>query len=278
MTNFRTNIRTRSPLFLGLSDLVAGAKRMELWVAFASEDIQKRYIRSGLGVLWIGISYALFLLVYVLIFGRLAADELPGRVCYIASGFLVWNFMSSAMGEGVNLFIGNANWIKAARMPYTVFAFQNTLRLSFHFAFAIVVTIAVVLWFRAAIHPHQTMLTLGSMLIALVLMVISAFWISIFFGIIALRYRDFVHFMNSALRIGFLVTPVLWEGGRLGRVGAIVATYNPITYYIELIRRPLLDGYVPWHAWGLVLGITTLGFVIAIGCLSIFYKKLVFWL
>ena len=278
MTNSFTNQLTRSPLLLGISDLVAGARRVELWTAFASEDIQKRYIRSGLGVFWIGISYALFLLVYVLIFGRLAADELPGRVCCIASGFLVWNFMSSAMGEGVNLFIGNANWIKAARMPYTVFAFQNTLRLSFHFVFAIVVTIAVVLWFRAAIHPHQTFLTIGSMVVGLVVMVVSAFWISILFGIIALRYRDFVHFMNSALRIGFLVTPVLWEGGRLGRVGAIVSTYNPITYYIELVRRPLLDGYVPWHAWGLVLGITSIGFIMAIGFLGIFYKKLVFWL
>ena len=263
---------------LGISDLVAGAKRIELWTAFASEDIQKRYIRSGLGVFWIGISYALFLLVYVLIFGRLAADELAGRVCYIAAGFLVWNFLSSAMGEGVNLFIGHANWIKAARMPYTVFAYKNTLRLSFQFVFAIVVTIGVIFWFRAAVHPHQNILTVLSMVLGLVVLIFSSFWISILFGLIALRYRDFVHFMNSALRIGFLVTPVLWEGGRLGRVGWAVSTYNPATYFIEVVRAPILTGTVPWEAWGIVMSITVFGFVLTVLCLGIFYKKLVFWL
>lgn len=267
-----------TPLRTGIDDIVNGFRRHELWTALASEDIQQRYTRTGLGVFWIGISYALFILIYIVIFGQLAADNVAETACYISVGFLAWNFISGAITESLNVFIGNAHWIKAIKIQYSVFAFQAIGRLLFQFLFSFIITIGVLIYFRSGLHASIDVFDVSFSLLGASLLVFTAFWVNILLGIIALRFRDFVHFCNATLRIGFFVTPVLWEKGRLGEIGEILAKYNPFTYYIEIVRGPLLTGEFPTIAWIVVATFTVALVVVSIASLGIFQRKMAFWL
>lgn len=271
--------RNSSPVWVtGFNDLKSGLKRFDLWSALAAEDLQQRYTRAGLGMFWIGISYAVFLTVYIAIFGPLAGDEMPERVIYITTGFLVWQYMSSAVTDGLHVFIRNAHWIRASRLPYSVFCFQSFANLIINFCYTLAVSVAVLVYFRSGFSENTSVITLASSCLGLLNVLISAIWIQIIVGIICLRFRDFLHFVTSVIRIGFFLTPVIWEGERLGELGKWIETLNPLTYYIEVVRGPILDGVVSSSAWAIVLSVNICGMLLAPLVLSYTYRKIPFWI
>ncbi|MAP94041.1 MAG: hypothetical protein CMK07_03725 [Ponticaulis sp.] len=267
-----------SPLLLGFQDMWEGLKRFQIWTTFASEDLQQRYFRAGLGLYWIAISYAFFLGGYILIVGRLAGDGWAEKSCYITIGYLAWLQMNNAVSEGVGTFTMNANWIKAARLPFSVFAYQATVRNCLNLAIHAGVTIVVLIIFRAGLSPDLTALEIAYSVGAMIFIMLNTVWVQIFFGIIALRYRDIAHFTSAMMRLFFFFTPVLWRANLIGAYGEIIFTYNPFTYFIQIVRLPLLEARFPAHEWMVVSIISLCGFLITGIMLGLTHKKIAFWL
>ena len=60
------------PLKLALLDWTRAARLGSLWTSLALEDLRDRYSRTALGLLWIVVSFALFVAVKIVVFGQLA--------------------------------------------------------------------------------------------------------------------------------------------------------------------------------------------------------------
>lgn len=241
------------------------------WVALAWQDWRRRYRRSAIGAAWVFISFALFVGVKILIFGAMSQQEIGFFSIWLSVGFLIWVYISSNVVEGCNVFIASSRWIKGADIPYLVYVFQSVMRSIIQFLLSLGVVVVALVFF-----PPSNPLVALSALLALPLYILSALWVQTLLGVFCARFRDAVHLTQTAVRLLFFLTPILWVPADFGRFGEF-AIYNPFTHFIAIVRDPLAYGTIPWASWGVVSAITLVGLIAAAAVFSANRHRIVFW-
>src|SRR6201984_2507649 len=91
----------------------------ELFYFLAWRDVLVRYKQTVIGVLWAVIRLFLTMVVFVLIFGRIAklpSDGVPYPVMVFAA-MLPWQLFATSLSEGSNSLITNSNLISKVYFP-----------------------------------------------------------------------------------------------------------------------------------------------------------------
>jgi ABC-2 type transport system permease protein/lipopolysaccharide transport system permease protein len=111
----------------------------------------------------------------------------------------------------------------------------------------------------------------------LILVIANAIWVGLLFGTVCARFRDIPQIVESVMRLAFFVTPVIWMPDQLGG-RAYLALFNPFSYFVELIRAPLLGEVPSALTWGLALAVTAGGWVLAALVFVRFRARVAYWL
>ena len=94
----------------------------ELFQVLAWRDLSIRYKQTIIGVAWALIRPFLTMLVFTVIFGRIAKLPSDGTAPYalmVFAGMLPWTFFSTGLAEASNSLINNANLISKVYFPAT---------------------------------------------------------------------------------------------------------------------------------------------------------------
>src|SRR6478735_4968473 len=92
----------------------------ELFQVLAWRDLSVRYKQTVIGVAWALVRPFLTMLVFTLVFNRIAKLPAPGSIPYpllVFVGMLPWQFFATAMSEASSSLIGNANLISKIYFP-----------------------------------------------------------------------------------------------------------------------------------------------------------------
>jgi lipopolysaccharide transport system permease protein len=92
----------------------------ELFIILAWRDISVRYKQTIIGILWAILGPFLTVIVFTVIFGRIAKLPSDGSVPYallVFAAMLPWSLFSNALTESSNSLIGNANLIGKVYFP-----------------------------------------------------------------------------------------------------------------------------------------------------------------
>ena len=92
----------------------------ELFRLLAWRDLAVRYKQTVIGVAWAVIRPFLTMLVFTIIFGRIAKLPSDGTVPYplmVFAGMLPWTFFATGLSEASNSLISNANLISKVYFP-----------------------------------------------------------------------------------------------------------------------------------------------------------------
>jgi ABC-type polysaccharide/polyol phosphate export permease len=253
-------------------DLLESVQRYELWLTMGLQDLRRRYRRSILGPLWLTLSLAILVTALSLLFGRLMAIPLERYAPHVALGFIAWQFIQGTISDGCNVFIANKGWITNVRTPLPLFVFRMVWEHLIAMGHNALVYVGVAVLF--GIHAGAVGLLI---LPTLVLMIANAIWVGLLFGTLCARFRDIPQIVQSLMRVAFFVTPIIWIPQQLGERGYL-ALFNPFTYFIELIRAPLM-GQVPSSlTWGLASAVTVSGWVLAGLVFARFRARVAYWL
>lgn len=241
-----------------LADISNALMSRELWVAMAWQDIKQRYRGSMLGPFWVTINMGVMVGLLTLIYGRLfnaaAKDYLP----FLTLGFLVWQWMQLAINEASLLFVTARRYVRQVRLPITLFVFRLLARNLIVLAHNFVIYILVVL--IVGLRPGWIgLLAIPGLLIG----AISLFWICLFLAMLGARFRDFPQIVTSAVQVIFYITPILWQPGQLGHRRYVLVDFNPVYYFIEIVRAPLL-GHLPPAGYWKVTGLITLALTLIV--------------
>jgi ABC-2 type transport system permease protein/lipopolysaccharide transport system permease protein len=179
----------------------------------------------------------------------------------IRLGFLAWLWMANTANESTLLFVTAQRYVKQVRLPITLFVFRLVARNLIVLAHNFLVYIAVIL--LVGLRPGWVALLA---IPGLLLSIICMFWISLLFGMLGARFRDFPQIITSLVQVVFYVTPIMWEPDQLGSRRYSIVDYNPVYYFIEIVRAPLLGHMPPVGYWKLsfliTLGVTLIVFPI----------------
>lgn len=196
---------------------------------------KSKYADSYIGILWIPLSSLFLIAVLTLLFSSGGVEELGGYARYICVGYIVWGFISDTINSHCDVFRAKRNDLNSPGVKVSgvflqalvdrVYIFLlNFVLLSFIFAFGIQFEIERAVLFLAAL------ITLFS----------ASFLVSYFTSILTLYFPDFKRVISNLTRILFFSSPIFWGfGSELSGARLYFYNYNPVTYFLELMRYSL---------------------------------------
>jgi ABC-2 type transport system permease protein len=259
------------------ADLGQGWVQRPLWGYLGWQDIKQRYRRSVLGPLWISISMGVIATAMGILYGALFSEDISTFLPYVATGLLIWNFISGSILEGSEVFIANEGLIKFLPAPLSLHVYRLVWRQTLFFLHNMVIWALLMIIF-----PQPLGLSLLLAVPAFALLVVNGAWISVLSGIIATRFRDIPPIIASLTQLLFFMTPIVWQYDTLLRNPAVagrarIAEINPVLHYVEILRQPLLGKPIVWHHWYVVIGITVVGVFAALVCLRNYRSRVAYW-
>ena len=256
---------------LAAADLLEGLRCWELWGAMGLQGLRRGYRRSILGPLWLTISLAVLVTALGLLYGQLFNLPLERYIPHVALGFIAWQFVQAAVNQSCTVFVRHKVWITNARRPLAMFVFKDVWENLLTMAHNGLVYVGVAVIFGVAAGLHALLLVPG-----LALVVANAVWVGLLLGTVCARFRDVAQIVGSVMRVVFFVTPVIWIPDQLGP-RAHLALYNPFTYFIELVRAPLLGQGLPAVTWMLVLAVTAAGWTLTWLVFARYRSRVPYW-
>ena len=268
----RPQLSARENLFrVAARDWARALRMWRLWTALGMEDLSDRYRRTFLGVSWIVTSFALFIVVYITIFGHTSGVALSQYGLHVTVGFGLWSFISSSMLDGCVVYTAARGWISGESIPYPVFFLQTVFRDCLVFLLILLVMLGALLWKKDDWTPMAFWAIPG-----LLSYLLPALWMGAILAPICTRYRDVMHAMQTVMRVLFFATPILWLPSERGSL-AIIAKYNIVTYFIDIVREPLMNNVFPTTSWEIVIAANVIGCILGFTSYALTRNRIVYW-
>lgn len=243
------------------SSLVDSMRSPSFWVYSSWLDVVARYRSSVLGIVWLCLPTAIFVLLLGNVYSRLMGYPIEVYMPYLATGYVIWRFMLHVVTESAGAFASHKAFIMDGRVRLTDFLLRSFAKAGLQFLFAVVVVIAAVAWFDS----WPGVASLLTLLVTLPVLLANLFWVSVCIGIIGARFPDTRDAIGTVLVAGFLLTPIIWMVERFppDTLRGFVARLNPAFHMIEFIRAPALGEMPETVSIVVVLAMMPVGWLLA---------------
>ncbi len=213
------------------------AYRELVWF-LAWRNIKGRYRQMALGPLWIVIQPLVTMLLFTLVFNRIAGID-AGNVPYpifAYSGLLPWTFFSTATNGASGSLVSQIHVISKVYFP------RLTMPIS------VVISALVDLLFTAI--PYSALfvfygvsfpLRLPEVVIYLALTAITALTVGLWTAALAVRFRDVSFIVRYALQAWMYLTPVAYPADQFPEQLLWLQRLNPMFWAVEGFRSTLLS-------------------------------------
>jgi len=225
----------------------------ELLLLLVWRDVLVRYKQTMFGVAWAVLRPFVTMVVFTLLFGRLA--NLPSHgVPYpllVFAGILPWQFFANTFVDASNSLVGSASMISKVyfpRIPLSVVV-GGVVDL------AIAGAIYAIMALRYGHAPGWQIVYLPGFLLLLCLWVLAC---SLWASALNVTYRDFRYLVPFAVQLGTYVSPVGFSSSVVPARWQFVYALNPMVGIIDGFRWSMLRGSTPmaWESVALSVGIT----------------------
>jgi ABC-type polysaccharide/polyol phosphate export permease len=226
------------------NDLVEALNAYDLWLFLAWLDIRLRYRRSKIGPLWITLSMTIFCLTLGTVYSKLLNVDGDEYLLFLSVSFVIWGLISSLLLEFPNLYVENSAYIKDMRINPLTILLRGVARNIVVFAHNMLIIVGIYIYFNLELSAVVLLVIPG---LILVLMNLLAIGVSL--SIVGARFRDVGQINQSLVQVLFFLSPIMWFP-RLVPADSLILRLNPIAYFLDLIRSPLLGSAPSLSSWG----------------------------
>jgi lipopolysaccharide transport system permease protein len=215
--------------------------------------------------------------VLCVVFGQLYKLDMRSFGPFLLSGLTFWGFVAAAVMQGCHCFFQGESYIRQHPAPLAIYPLRTTLGAGFHFLLGF----AIALVFVWCVHGFGNLPALLSLPPTFVLLFILGWSLAVCMGVANVLFQDSQHLIEVAMQMLFYITPIIYKPEMLlqRRLVAWFIYLNPLAAFLELIRRPLLEGRLP-SLWA--VGMASLATLLAVGAAALalkrFEKRMIFYL
>ncbi|UFS69721.1 ABC transporter permease [Geomonas sp. RF6] len=236
----------------------------ELFCFLAWRDILVRYKQTSIGVAWSVLRPFLTMVVFTLIFGRVA--QLPSNgVPYpvmVYAGMLPWQLFANSLSESSNSLLDNANLLTKVYFPRVIVPASAVIVSVVDFLISSLILCGIMAWYRFV--PDLKILLLPVFFLLACLAASGAgFWLSA----LNVKYRDFRHVVPFLVQFGLYVSPVGFSSAIVSEEWRFFYFLNPMVGVIDGFRWALLGDAFPVNWSGFFLSCALVLFIFAGGIL-----------
>jgi lipopolysaccharide transport system permease protein len=215
----------------------------ELFVFMAWREVLVKYKQTGIGILWAFIRPLLTMLVFTVVFGRVA--KLPsGGVPYplfTLAALLPWQFFSTSVTSASSSLVKNETMITKIYFPRLIIPTSAILAYSVDFLISMVIMVGLMIWYHVI--PGFALAWLP--LFGLMLFVCSL-GPSMWLAALNVQYRDVQQAVPFMVQLGMYVSPVGFGLSLVPEKWRLLYSLNPMVGVIEGFRWSLLGQNTPF--------------------------------
>ncbi len=233
----------------------------ELFVFMALRDILVRYKQTIVGVAWSVIRPLLSMIIFTVIFGRVAKLPSESGVPYpimVFSALLPWQYFANAMSSSSESFIRASSMISKIYFPRLILPTSSVLVSAVDFGISFVLLCLLMLFYRFM--PSARILLIPVFFIPVT---VTALGVGYLFSALGVKYRDFRHVMPFMVQFGLYVSPVGFSSSVIPDKWRLLYSLNPMVGVIDGFR---------WCIQGTSVSLYIPGFII-----SLVISALIFW-
>lgn len=216
-------------------------------------EIKVRYAQSAIGIGWAVIQPVCSMIIFTIVFGRLAnvsSDGVPYALFSFAA-LVPWTYFSNAINDGVASLVSETNMLRKIYFPRLLMPLSAVAAKLVDFSIAMVVLAFLMLCYGQ--RPGLGILLLPFLIS---IMVVTAAGVSVWLSALAVQFRDVKHAMTFVVQLAMYASPVVYPTSLIPAEYRLLYAINPMVGVIEGFRSALLGTQLmPWS-------------LIGVGCLS----------
>lgn len=237
----------------------------ELFYFLAWRDIKVKYKQTVIGVAWALIGPVVTMVVFSVIFGKLANFPSEEGVPYpvlVFAALLPWKFFSQSLTSASNSLVGNVNLISKVYMPRLIIPASKIVVSFVDFLISFAVLGALMLYYGFAPSGRIVLLPLF-----LFVAFIASYGLSLLLSALNVKYRDLGFIVPFIVQIGLYISPVGFKSDIIPDRWRLLYSANPMVGVIDGFRWAILGGDVKLYAPGIWLSLTLITCVFIAGLL-----------
>lgn len=242
-----------------LIDLKELREYKDLFYFLVWRDIKVRYAQSVLGVGWAVIQPVFTMIVFTIVFGKLAkigSDGVPYAI-FSFTALVPWTYFSTALTGASGSLVTGSGMLTKVYFPRIIIPMAPVLGKLVDFGIAMLLLFGMMVWFKTM--PTVWVLTLPLLIL---LMMLTAAGLGMWLTALSIQYRDIKYGMSFAVRLLMYAAPVVYPASLIPDKYRLFYGLNPMAGVIEGFRSALLGTRsMPWDL--IAVGSTT-AIVIAI--------------
>lgn len=210
----------------------------ELFMVLAWRDISVRYKQSVIGILWAVIRPLLTMIVFTVIFGRVAGLPSEGGAPYpvmVFAGMLPWFLFATILSDASQSLVANANMIRKVFYPRIISPAASSLVAVVDFTISLFILALVMAAFNYA--PSWQILFLPLFALYAVFIALGP---ALLFSALNVSYRDFRFIVPFIVQFGLYVSPVGFSTDVVPEKWMWLYSLNPMVSVIDGFRWAIL--------------------------------------
>ncbi len=228
----------------------------ELFYALSWRDISARYKQTVMGVLWALIRPFLTMVVFTIVFGKLAKLPAEGNAPYalmVCAAMLPWQFFASSLSESSNSLIANAQLITKTYFPRLIIPTSSIITCFVDFLISFFILILIMIY-------YSYMPTLNILLLPLFALMgfLAALGIGLYITSLNVKYRDFRYIVPFFVQFGLYISPVGFSSSIIPEKYRLIYSLNPMVCVIDGFRWSIIGqgASIYWPGFFLSIGVT----------------------
>jgi lipopolysaccharide transport system permease protein len=234
----------------------------ELFYTLAWRDISVRYKQTAIGVTWAIIRPFLAMVIFTVVFGRIA--KMPsGGVPYpilVFAAMLPWQFFSNSLSQASDSLVLNSNLISKVYFPRMIIPAGAVITSLVDLLISAGLLGGLMAWFRFM--PDWRVLTLPFFAF---LAFLAALGPGLFLTALNVQFRDFRYIVPFIVQFGLFISPVGFSSEVIPDKWRLLYSLNPIVGVIDGFRWAVCGGAVTIYLPGFALSMATLIFLLVLG-------------
>ena len=233
----------------------------ELFYILAWRDISVRYKQTAIGVIWAVLRPFLAMVIFTIVFGRLA--KMPsGGIPYpilVFAAMLPWQFFANSLMESSTSLITNTNLISKVYFPRLIIPAGAVITSMVDLFISAGLLGILMIWFHFL--PDWRILTLP-------LFTLMAFLAALGPGLLVtalnVQYRDFRYVIPFVVQFGLFISPVGFLSNVIPENWRLLYSLNPMVGVIDGFRWAICRG-TPIYLPGFFLSVLVISFFLMVG-------------
>jgi lipopolysaccharide transport system permease protein len=218
-------------------------------------DVKVRYKQTALGAAWAIIQPLLTMLIFTLIFSKVARIDSNGipYPAFVYAALLPWTFFANAITTSGNSIVNNAHLITKVYFPRLIVPVAAVCAGLVDLAVALPMLVALTMYYQTGLTPNLLLLPM-LLLLTTILAIAVGLWLSA----LNVKYRDVKFAIPFLVQIWMYVSPVVYPSSVVPVKWRILYSLNPFVGIIDGFRSALFGRPFEWRTMGVSLVVTLL--------------------